>query len=241
MNKKQTKTLLLLITIIIGGVIISGCISDEENKIGEEGMNETNDYYPLEVGNQWEYVMKTEVEEESPQISIMTVKIINKEIINDTETLVIENKGGNIAPQIFYVNKEDGKILCYKKILNGKESYPYPPQLLFDFSSLKNGKKWKWIDENKGIESEGEILGKEVINVPAGRFETYKMKITYQPTHVAGTERAERTIWFAKNVGVVKDDTHIIIDVPLNNKKRYIDNNRIIVELKRYNISTEKK
>ncbi|PKP59161.1 MAG: hypothetical protein CVT88_06120 [Candidatus Altiarchaeales archaeon HGW-Altiarchaeales-1] len=238
MNKKQTKILLLLITIIIGVVIISGCVNNEENKIGEEGMNETNDYYPLEVGNQWVFAVKKETEGENPQNSITTVQITKKEMINNIETFVIEYETDNNTSQIEYVNKEYGKILCCRRISQGKEQNYYPLQLWADFSSLKKGKKWKWADNTINVELEGEILGKDVITVPAGTFETYIVKITTSPKdNVRGIANVKWMGWFAKNIGVVKEDAHIYANVSINNNKRLIVNTHIIAELKSYNIS----
>jgi len=87
MNKKQAKTLLLLITIIIGVVIISGCIGNED-KIGEEQINETGNYFPLAVGNHWAYYMTIEVGGTKVQ-KILDAQIPKKEKINGIETYVI--------------------------------------------------------------------------------------------------------------------------------------------------------
>jgi hypothetical protein len=48
------------------------------------------------------------------------------------------------------------------------------------------------------------VLGKEIVEVPAGRFETWKTSVAYElppPSHAGGVTRVENMYWFAPQLG----------------------------------------
>lgn len=208
MNKKQAKTLLLLITIIIG-VVISGCIGNED-KIGEGQINETGNYFPLAVGNYWSYYATIKVEGTKVQKKVADAQIPKKEKINGIETYVIVwklmDENGERQTQTEYYTNENGEILCYRRILNGITYDINPPQLMGNFSSLKKGKTWTWSGKvgDREMSLEGTIIGKETINVPAGTFETYKVRFIYKDKNGKILSSIDR--WFAKGIGEIKGE-----------------------------------
>lgn len=205
MNKKQIKTLLLLITIIIGAIIISGCVSNEQKETNRQTTSES-DYFPLSIGNSWSYYFKIETGETKVQ-KIVDIQISKKEKIDGVETYAMEYKLGDKVLQIEYYTNEKEKVICYKRILSGTNFDINPPQLLYDFSSLKKGEKWEWNGKVGEQEArlKGEVLGEETITVPTGTFKTYRVKIIVRDS--GGMILVSSDRWFAQDIGMVKEES----------------------------------
>jgi len=78
-----------------------------------------------------------------------------------------------------------------------------------NFSSLKKGKTWTWNGKVGDTEMslEGAIIGKETINVPAGTFETYKVRFIYKDKYGKILDSTDR--WFANGIGEIKEEGNV--------------------------------
>ncbi len=205
MNKNQTKVLLLIGTFIIWIVMISGCISNEEKQTNGQTTTK-GDYFPLLIGNSWSYDLNIETGETNVQ-KTMDVQISKKEKIGGVGTYAMEYKlEGKVLQTEFYTN-ENEKVICYKRILIGTNFDINPPQLLYDFSSLKKGEKWEWRGKVGYQEAslKGEVLGEETITVPGGTFKTYKVKVIIRDD--GGRILVSTDRWFAQGIGMIKEES----------------------------------
>jgi|GEM_PF-470345 len=160
----------------------------------------SKDFFPLRVGDSWTY--------RHSEGNEFTYTVLSEEKQADgTVQYVVELKSGS---QInYYYSKPSGQVLLHRI------SYPQEETgLKIDFSPakpyLKNpltaGAKWEWagkdIGQNDTAESH-QVIGPEVVEVPAGKFRTMKMisKLTL------GGAQAIRTFWYAEGVGLVKSTT----------------------------------
>jgi hypothetical protein len=160
----------------------------------------SKDFFPLRVGDSWTY--------RHSEGNEFTYTVLSEEKQADgTVQYVVELKSGS---QInYYYSKTSGQVLLHRI------SYPQEETgLKIDFTPakpyLKNpltaGAKWEWagkdIGQNDTAESH-QVIGPEVVEVPAGKFKTMKMvsKLTL------GGAQAVRTFWYAEGVGLVKSTT----------------------------------
>lgn len=60
----------------------------------------------------------------------------------------------------------------------------------------------------KVTQTNRKVVGKETITVPAGTFDCLKITYTLTSSYGMGERTEESTIWLAKNVGLVKEETY---------------------------------
>jgi len=158
------------------------------------------DYFPLRVGDSWKY---RSIGEDSEY----TVKVVSAEKQADGTMLYLLEKLAGVKIDDWY-SRTDGWVL-----LHG-EAYPEQPGMEVKYQParqyLKNplsvGAKWNWkgksVTQTEAAES-NEVVGTEMVEVPAGRFRA--MKIVSQVSD--GGAVKTRTSWYADGVGLVKTTT----------------------------------
>ncbi|HVG34173.1 MAG TPA: hypothetical protein VM911_13875 [Pyrinomonadaceae bacterium] len=160
----------------------------------------SKDFFPLRVGDSWTY--------RHSEGSQFTYKVLSEEKQADgTIQYVVQLTSGSKID--YYYSKPSGQVLLHRI------SYPLEETgLKIDFNPakpyLKNpltaGAKWEWagkdIGQNDTAESH-QVIGPEVVEVPAGKFKTMKMVSKL----ILGGSQATRTFWYAEGVGLVKSTT----------------------------------
>lgn len=132
---------------------------------------DTSDYYPLAIGNKWEYY--------TVGSGYTTVEIIGDTLMPNGETYFIFNENGVDAWK--YQRKSDkNTVVCYSTP-NGKEDK------LFDFTSQKKSVwnvsfSWNW-----GVY--------DIWNNYDGLFETYLNKYEYRHVLIDSTVLPPDTLW----------------------------------------------
>lgn len=168
---------------------------------------EPQNYYPLQVGNKWEY--RVEVAGNSA-----------KAVSSITKMEIIDGTGTSLARLEALVNNNvvatehlrvDGKGV-FRHRNNNQEINP--PICLLKYPA-KAGDKWS------GDITVGKEKGKydcetkeENVEVPAGKFKALKVTVTLQ----AKGQNVTTAYWFAKDVGFVKQtveagDLHITMEL----------------------------
>lgn len=116
------------------------------------------------------------------------------------QDLIINEKG-------LFVKRTEQKIDVILWITKEGE-YTYDRPLLRLPFPITIGEKWKW--EGKQFNEDnleqdvwvtGEVIGKETIEVPAGKFETVKVRTLLK---TSGDTKNRITEWYSKNTGLVK-------------------------------------
>lgn len=192
------KKLLLLIPLV---VFIVGCDG------GEEG----NGYFPLAVGNKWDYSLTQTTTMTLPDTTFVMTGASTTEITDET---TLDN-GTEVFQQITtttyddtlmqecvdttYIEKLDTYILIYD---DKADTDPDTSLLL----PIEEGNTWTVYSDSADTMT-AEVLGKEDMTVPAGTYEDC-WKIEYTFTGATNTD------WFAPDFGIVKHEM-VIIDTAM--------------------------
>lgn len=145
-------------------------------------------YYPLEVGNEWNYRLTANNKSSSVVIKIAKIDeqnaaLLESPTVNATEHVMQSDKG------------------VFRSRFNGAEVTP--PLRLLPYPA-KPGEKWEGefsIAKSSGKHKyTGEIQKEETVAVPAGKFTALRVLIKLEQNGMI----VETTYWFVKDVGFVK-------------------------------------
>ena len=155
------------------------------------------DYFPLRVGDSWKYRM-TEGDTE------YTVKVLSAEKQADGTTLYLLEKQAGVVIRDWY-SKTNGWVLMHREAYAGQEGLDikYEPPKQYLKNPLVAGEKWNWKGKSitqTDVEEHNEVIGIEVVKVPAGTFRA--MKIVSRGSN--GEAIIQKTYWYADGVGLVK-------------------------------------
>jgi len=162
-------------------------------------------YYPLAVGNAWEYKLQSALRTAS-----MTATLSKTEKIDDVELFVLEGKidGALVASEHLRATTEGVFRHRHTVFDAGKAGAPQvaivvPPFKLFAYPAKEDG-TWKGElttnDPKEGAKKTEftATSAPEEVTVPAGTYKTIRVKFELP------AEKSEITYWFAENVGFVK-------------------------------------
>ena len=174
----------------------------------------STDYHPLNKGARWTYkVGEQEV----------VVLVAGTERFNDEDCVRVETRGGDVftTDELFAV-RADG---LYR--VQARRSGIVPPVKVLP-NPVKAGDTWA---VNSKLDNQTAIKGtfavksdREQVKVPAGAFDT--VLVEGRDIDVAGVKMTMR-IWFAKNVGIVKQEVQIQA------------NEAVVLELSKFEPGTE--
>jgi len=150
-------------------------------------------YYPIDVGNRWEYDF-------SVNGAVSANKLVMRIGRLETDTTL---------PLSVLETEVDGKIVATEHLRQTEQgvfrfradNQVHSPALLIAKTPLKGGDKWggTFTVGNKKKTYAAETSD-EVVDVPAGKFKTVRVKSTLE-------EQGKKTttiLWFAENIGFVK-------------------------------------
>ena len=81
-----------------------------------------------------------------------------------------------------------------------------------DTPDMQPGQTWEWLGKDSGNPFLFRVIERGMVTVPAGTFQATRIQITSEkisPHPVTGDDHVtylKRSLWFAKNVGVIKED-----------------------------------
>ena len=158
------------------------------------------DYFPLRVGDSWKYRMTDNDTE-------YTVKVLSAEKQADGTTLYLLEKQAGVVIRDWY-SKPTGWVLLRREAYVGQEGLDikYAPPKQYLKNPLVAGEKWNWKGKSitqTDVEEHNEVIGIEVVKVPAGTFRA--MKIVSRVSD--GSAAIQKTYWYADGVGLVKSMT----------------------------------
>jgi len=168
----------------------------------------TPEYYPLQVGNTWEYNLTA-----NGNVAKMTSKIAKIETIDGQALSLLEAavNGNTVATE--HLRRTDKGIERYRT--NGIASTP--PFLLLKYPA-KPGETWGGeftaaADKGKYSSQSAE----DMVEVPAGKFKTIRVAVKLEVKN----QIINTTYWFAPDIGFVKQT----VDAP---------NLNIVIELQKF-------
>jgi len=157
------------------------------------------DYFPLRVGDSWNYRHTTGESEYS-------LKVLSEEKQPDGSTrYLVEMLSG--VKILSWNSKPAGWVLLHHQGYpehEGLEAKYDPPKQILQ-NPLVAGTKWEWQGKDHTqmeFVEKYQVVGFENVTVPAGKFRA--MKVVCE---VAGGARMTRTYWYADGVGLVKSMT----------------------------------
>jgi hypothetical protein len=173
------------------------------------------DYYPLQVGNQWNYKL---IVNDKKEVTMIT-RIAKMETIKDQPYFRLEAEvNGRIAATEHLRHSDKGLIR-----LRTNDFEADPPILLIK-KGAKPGDKWGGTITVAGKKSKYEsVAAEDMVKVPAGRFKTLRVAIRLEE----GANVVNTTYWFAPGVGFVKQT----VEAPGLN---------INIELEKYKVAVKK-
>ena len=151
----------------------------------------TANYYPLEVGNEWQYRVAA-----NDRNSVLVTRISKIEEIGKEKLARLESPVLNMSEHLTQTEKG-----VFRHRYNGADVSP--PFRLLPYPATV-GAKWEGeftVEKENGARKYfGEIQSEETIDVPAGKFKAICLLIKLEENG----KRIETTYWFAKDVGLVK-------------------------------------
>jgi len=158
---------------------------------GDKKGKEAPDYYPLQVGNQWNYKLDVNGKE----IAMIT-RIAKIETIKDQPYARLEAEVMGKVTATEHLRKTDKGVIRLRT-----NTIEADPPLLLIKTPLKAGDKWGGEFTADGKQAKYETrVSEEMVKVPAGRFKTMKVAIRLQE----GGTVVNTTYWFAAGIGFVK-------------------------------------
>lgn len=170
------------------------------NVAAQKSRAPARDYFPLRVGDSWTY-------RNSEGDSEFTVKVLSAEKQgDDTMRYLVEKHAG--AQIHSWYSKLDGWVLMLEEAYVGQEGMKikYEPARQYLKNPLVVNTKWSW--KGKGIvgvdvAESHQVVGAEMVKVPAGRFRAMKIVSKVSDGGAAMT----KTFWYADGVGLIKSQT----------------------------------
>lgn len=162
------------------------------------------DYFPLPVGGVWEYQAKTADGKQSK----LTVKVEGLETQSDGTTLYKTENNLGFGPFYIWYAKSNGLVQEYRQLYNfGGNNTEYRSEPVKPI--LKNpptsGETWTWEGQEISTmttpaKENYRVVGTEEIEVPAGKFSTFKVEIDGTK---AGTP-FKKVFWYGNFIGPIK-------------------------------------
>jgi hypothetical protein len=191
------KKLLIFTVVILGLEVLSP----------RAGFSATLDaYFPLQKGASWEY---DTTEKGKKSSFLMKVTVTEPWDEDGASGMVMVQKDKRGTMRQFLLSKDDG---VYLKKLGLSKSYtpeiftrfnPPMPAVIYPFEP---GKKVHWEGRlkvatiNKPIIFDGEVIGWEDVDVPAGHYHCIKLHFHEK----RGDDVVDEDVWYAENVGQIK-------------------------------------
>jgi len=136
----------------------------------------------------------------------VTITIAGSEKIDNVEVHKFELRRQGVVQTIQFLQiNEQGIFELARGDASGERIKFDPPQKILSFP-LKVGEKWEYHGEGAGekVDETYEIVAQESIEVPAGKFDAYHLRVIgTQPFH----SLVDR--WFVPGIGYVKDVTEV--------------------------------
>jgi len=172
----------------------------------EEG--ELSSLFPCTVGSVWEYTAQT-----GGQKYKYTQKVVAEKTEGGKTLFTIEMKrdGSIVQQEIYSIDKTGIYRVAFGENASGKIIPPMPILKL----PLTTGNSWLWKGaflENNGQTQTGGVIssllsGPEPVKIGTKGYQAYRVEQSILLSDAQNSQRTKNTIWFAPNVGIVKQVT----------------------------------
>ncbi len=139
------------------------------------------------------------------------IYVAGKQRVGDVDTFKYDMyRQGAVALTEFFTVDEKGVTAIARAVENGEPLLCVPPQKILNFPP-RVGEKWNYKGSVGDMETEQEyeIVGRESVQVPAGKFDAFNLRLT----QVAPTPpKVVEDRWFVPNTGYVKFVTTLTLE-----------------------------
>lgn len=220
-----TKSNLCLVAALAAVCLAAGCNIGGEKARTEKLVEKTQEYWPLDKGNEWEYEISGQGQREK-KIWVMTVSAIKDVSLGKIATVVSHNKSAEgfrtemdmaVTPggiyEVRHANYGAAPTAATGpvKFVTEMPAIGVEPPYLYR-SNPKVGDEWSFdfgllVKQNNQFSGpfgtgKGKVEAVEDVTVPAGKFNA--TKISFKTYGVDGKVSDERLFWFAEGIGPVK-------------------------------------
>ncbi|MEE3179305.1 MAG: hypothetical protein VX317_06455, partial [Verrucomicrobiota bacterium] len=136
------------------------------------------------------------------------------EALGKTLTTIAISENGKVMGEELYQLGPEG-ILSWgwipANVKNG-EAHLLEEGVAIATPDMQPGQTWEWLGRDSGNPFLFRVIERGMVTVPAGTFQATRIQITSEkisPHPVTGDDHVtylKRSLWFAKNVGVIKED-----------------------------------
>ena len=203
--KTNKAVITLLFTLALWLALVLGCSHLKKGTMTGGGLSPgagSKDYFPLHVGDTWQYRSTTADGKQSE----FSIKVLNEEKENGNTLYLVETVS-TFQPIHDWYSKPGGWVLMHRQeyVKTGSKA-EYQPTKQFLKNPLMSGDSWRW--KGKGmmgveIDESNDVSGPETVSVPAGKFEAMKVMTKV----IQGGALVTKTYWYAPSVGLVKSMT----------------------------------
>lgn len=159
------------------------------------------DYFPLRVGDSWQYRTTTADGKQSE----FSIKVLSSEKQSDGADHYLVETFSTFQPIHDWYSKPAGWVLVHRIAYPKNEAMKaaYQPVKQYLKNPLSTDAAWQW--KGKGmmgieIDESSRVLGSELVEVPAGKFQAMKVETKV----IQGGAPVTKTYWYANWVGFVK-------------------------------------
>lgn len=213
--------------------LAAGCNTGGEKARTEKLVEKTQEYWPLDKGNEWEYEISGQPGQGEKKIWVMTVSAIKDVSLGKIATVNSQNKSKDgfrtemdmaVTPggiyEVRHANYGAGSPAATGpvKFVTEMPAIGVEPPYLYR-SNPKVGDEWSFdfgllVKQNNQFSGpfgtgKGKVEAVEDVTVPAGKFSA--TKISFKTYSVDGKVSDERLFWFAEGIGPVKLSSRTVV------------------------------
>ena len=175
--------------------------------------------YPLAIKTRWNYQMREEFgpgvhpnERDAPLLkgnvieTTLVSEVTGYDMIGGARYARVESSvnGRPWLTEWFRFTPEG--MFVGKRTEDGEEKLLAPPQKILS-PTLATGESWTWKASDNPVTSATRVVGKEVTEVPAGKFDATKLTNELTMAQPEGKVRVSQSLWFSPGVGYVRELT----------------------------------
>ncbi len=181
-------------------LVLSGCVQQEEEKdflaLSKLDSREFN----------YSFVLNSSEGKQSEEMILKMERVGEKEFGGQSCSSFVFEFGGNTDHEECFF-EEDGELFLAGMEFDGEQVILAPPQPLLK-KPFEAGKTWKWsgLEGDKESQAEFEIEGIEIVKIGGTEVEAVVVRSI---TNRSDGPRIDSTKWFAKGLGLAKEETSI--------------------------------
>lgn len=177
--------------------------------------------YPLILKTRWIYEMRQEfgpgVHPSAREAALLkgnvlqttlTSEVVGFDFIGGLKYTRVESRHDGLLWMVEWMRLTPDGLFLGKTKEERNEILMTPPQKILS-PRLAIGEVWGWKASNAPVNIQTRVMGQEVADVPAGKFDTIKTVHDLSMVLPQATIRSSNTRWFSRGLGYVRQETEV--------------------------------